>query len=84
MERVKLKVINNYMLSRYIYEKGYNNSELSRATNISRSTIENIVSGKNHPSYTVINILAETLKMTENIFLEIFFPSTNFKEDSKD
>lgn len=79
-----MKVINNNMLSRYIYDKGYNNSELSRATNISRSTIENIISGKNHPSYTVINILAETLKMTENIFLEIFFPATNFNDDSDD
>lgn len=50
-----MKVIDNELLSKYIYEVGYSITELSRMTNVSRSTIDNILSGKNYPSYKILN-----------------------------
>lgn len=78
-----MKIIDNELLSRYIYEVGCSSSELARKTNISRSTLHNIVVGHNYPSHTVINLLASALDMTQNKFIEIFYPAIEFVEEKE-
>lgn len=77
-----MKVIDNELLFKYMDQADLNYSDISRKTDISRSTLYNIIWGKNCPSYMVMSTLVDSLEFTQNEFISIFFPHLNFKEES--
>lgn len=74
-------VINKELLIQHINQTGLNYSEIARGIEISRNTIYNVLFGETNPSYSVINSIAAFLELTENDFLQIFFPEITFKKD---
>lgn len=76
-----MKSIDNELLSKHIYETGLSYLEIAESTKISRNTIYNVLCGQTCPSYSVMNNLANTLQLTQNDFIAIFFPEIQFKDD---
>lgn len=78
-----MNVINTKLLIDWMNKTGLSYSEISRLSNISRNTIYNVCSGKTCPSIVVMQSLAKTLKMTEAIFFDVFFPELKLKNETK-
>lgn len=76
-----MELINCELFWEVIGGTGSTITQLSKDFNISRNTLYNISSGRTCPSIQVINMIAQSVKMTEKDFLTIFFPNIEFEKE---
>lgn len=68
----------NLLLSE-MAKKGYNTTGLAKRIGVTNNTMTNVLNGNNKPSYSVLNAIYYTLKLTPETFVKIFF-SKKLKE----
>ena len=76
-----MELIDYNLLTETIENKGLTFTQLSKDSDVCRNTIYNVSSGRNYPSIPVINSIVEVIEMTEQDFLQIFFPTMKFKKE---
>lgn len=67
--------INYELLAIRVIESNLTFKDLERETNISRSTLHNVITGKTKPSYPVARLLSEHLLLTKEDVIAIYFPN---------
>lgn len=53
--------------------QGFNIDTLASETGLNRDTVSNILNGRNYPSYSAMNAIFYTLKLTPEEGMQIFF-----------
>lgn len=69
------------LLGRRIVESNLTFKDIERETNVSRSTLHNIVTGKTKPSYPVARLISEVLLLTSEDLLAIYFPNAKSEKE---
>lgn len=65
--------INANLLRSKMALHGFNIDTLANETGLNRDTVSNILNGKNSPSYSAMNAIFYTLKLTPEEATQIFF-----------
>lgn len=75
--------MNHELFRKKVRESGLTQVGLAKKAGISRTTVQNIMSGRNAPCYEVILLLSDALELSGKDFLAIFFKTITFqkKED---
>ena len=75
--------MDNELLRKRVRQSGLTQAGLAEKAGVSRTTVQNIMSGRNRPRYEVILLLSEALELSGKDFLAIFFKTITFsmKED---
>ena len=74
MSRIDFK-----LLATRVKEKEMTFKNLEERTNLSRSTLHNIVRGKSEPTYTVARLIIDALALPPEDIIAIFFHMLNQK-----
>lgn len=69
------------LLGKRIVESNLTFKDIERETNVSRSTLHNIVTGKTKPSYPVARLISEVLLLTSEDLLAIYFPNAKSEKE---
>jgi len=69
------------LLLKYIREKDLSYVDLANAAHISRTSLYNVIDGKNCPSHYVAVNLIEALGLTLEDTAAIFYPNIKFKKE---
>lgn len=69
------------LLGKRIVESNLTFKDIERETNVSRSTLHNIVTGKTKPSYPVARLISEVLLLTSEDLLVIYFPNAKSEKE---
>lgn len=75
--------INYGLLANIFYESGVTFTKIEKSTNMSRSTIYNIITGKTNPSYQAAYLISEALDLTQEEILAIYFPHAKSEKELK-
>jgi transcriptional regulator with XRE-family HTH domain len=75
ISKATAKAIFKKQIYEYILERGWNNSDMARASGLSRDDIHRYVKGISFPSETKLRALAKTMKMEPEELLPNFVPS---------
>lgn len=76
-----MECINNELLYVSIEQAGFNYSELAEKMEISRGTIYNVVFGHTPPSHFFIQRLSRILRLSQEEFIAIFYPTMKFTQE---
>lgn len=71
-----MTTINVKLLNKHIRMCGLSKRELARKTGLHPSTITNITRGHRYPTFQALRLMYHTLDLTDQAFVEIFFPSS--------
>ena len=73
--------INYELLAIRFIESNLTFKDLERETNISRSTLHNVITGKTKPSYPVARLISEHLLLTKEDLIAIYFPNAKSEKE---
>lgn len=73
--------VNTELLMMRFRQSGLKFNELANNTEVSRNTIHNVMFGRTKPSYHVVTRLAESLNLSTDDIMAIFFPNINPEEE---
>lgn len=76
MSRIDFK-----LLATRVKEKEMTFKNLEERTNLSRSTLHNIVHGKSEPTYKVVILIIDALGLSSEDIIAIFFPQVKQEEE---
>ena len=76
MSRIDFK-----LLATRVKEKKMTFKNLEERTNLSRSTLHNIVRGKSEPTYKVVILIIDALDLSSEDIIAIFFPQAKQEEE---
>lgn len=75
-----MSLINKNFLGQCFYQSEKSISGFARETEVARGTINNILIGRSNPSLHILNGFIQSFELTQDDFIKVFFPKTEFKK----